>query len=85
MQPMDWWIETSRKWILRVYSEDYNEYQGLPKGTIGDFGELLCYEIHHGHDEELDGGLTFDWLARKWEISLEVMAELVADHIRRLE
>ena len=82
---LTWWIETSRKWILRVYSEDYNEYQGLPEGTIGDFGELLCYEIHNGHDGEHEGGLTFLWLAKKWNVSLEVLAELVADHIRRLD
>ena len=82
---MNWWLETSRLWIVRAYSEDYNEYHGLPKGTTGGFDELLCHEMHNGHDGEHEGGLTFKWLAEKWNISLEVLAELVADHIRRLE
>ena len=85
MEPLDWWTETTREWIVRAYSGDYNLYQGLPKGTQGDFAELLCYEIHHGSDGEHTGGLTFNWLAKKWHISVSMLGELIADHCGRLE
>ena len=78
-------IETARQMIVRVYSDDYNRHQGLPLGTRGDFAELLCYELHSGHDGEHEGGLTFNWLAKKWEVPISFLGELIADHCRRLE
>ena len=71
-------IEMTREWIVREYSNEYNEHQGLPMGTRGDFAELLCYEIHNN-------GQTFCWLARKWHISVSMLGELIADHCRKLE
>ena len=41
------------------------------------FGELLCFELQ----ESLD----FLSLAQKWDISLAVLGELIADHCRSLE
>ena len=78
-------IEIYRLRIVQTYGKNYNEYQGLPEGTIVGFDELLCYEIHHGHDGEHEGGLTFKWLATKWNISLTLLGKLIADHCRRLE
>lgn len=43
----------------------------------GDFGEMLCYHIH-------EMNMPFRILAEHFEISLEELAEVVADHIRRL-
>lgn len=42
-----------------------------------DFGELLCYEIH-------TTGLHFRALAAKWEIPIELLGDLIADHCRQL-
>ncbi len=78
-------VSMARQLITWAYSEDYNEYQGLPKGTTGGFDELLCYEIHQGHDGEHEGGLTFLWLAKKWDISVSFLGELIADHCIRFE
>ena len=73
MKELDWWIETSRKWIVRAYGDD-NE----PVFTTRDFGELLCYEIH-------ENNFNFRDLAKKWSISLSVLGELIADHCSRLD
>lgn len=54
------------------------QYQDRPTGCGGSFGEILCHEIH-------TRGLTFEWLARKWGVSLSLLGELIADHCRRLE
>lgn len=43
----------------------------------GDFGEVLCYHIH-----ELS--LSFKELAKHFDITLDELAEVIADHIRRL-
>ena len=72
MKSKTWWIETSRKWIVRAYGAASDEWQ------TDDFGELLEYCIW-AQDKE------FRQLAAEWNVSLEVLAELVADHIRRLE
>ena len=77
-------IELARNQIERAYTKDYTEYQGLPSGSPVGFDELLCYELHNGHDGEHEGGLTFRWLAKKWEMSLPILGELIADHCRRL-
>ena len=67
-----WWIETSRLWIVRAYGVVNNEFQ------TKDFDKLLDYYIY-------GQGSSFAEIAQEWNISLEVLAELVADHSRRLE
>ena len=58
-------------------------YQRHPTGCGGSFGEILCYEIHHGGP--WDVGLTFKELAQKWGISVSFLGELIADHCRKME
>ena len=77
MQPMEWWIETTRMWIVKAHSEDYNKFQELPLDSRADFGELLCWEIY-------TNGMSFVHLAEKWNLSLDCLGELMADHCRRL-
>ena len=54
------------------------QYRLKPTGCGGSFGELLCYEVH-------ERGLTFDWLAEKWGVSLPTLGELIYDHCKRLQ
>ncbi len=54
------------------------QYQDNPTSCGSSFGELLCYEIH-------ENGLTFEWLAKKWGVSLPILGELIYDHCKRLE
>jgi hypothetical protein len=54
------------------------QYQLVPTGCGGSFGEILCYEIH-------ERGLTFDWLAKKWGVNLPTLGELIHDHCKRLQ
>lgn len=61
---------------LRQLIED--QYRDHPTGCGGSFGELLCHEIHNC-------GLTFNWLAIKWGISLPTLGELIYDHCKRLQ
>ena len=67
-----WWIETSRNWIIRAFGDPDVGY------TTEDFGELLCNNIHERE-------MNFRDIAGEWDVSLDVLAELVADHIRRLD
>ena len=69
-------IEESHLVCLRRMIEE--QYRNNPTGCGGSFGEILCYEIHAN-------GLTFIWLAEKWEISLPALGELIWDHCKRLE
>lgn len=46
-------------------------------GRQKSFDQQLCYELH-------EGGLTFDMLAAKWEISLPLLGVLIADHCYKL-
>lgn len=62
--------------ILRRRVEE--QYRDHPTGCGGDFGEILCHEMH-------SGGLTFQWLAEKWGIPVSVLGELIRDHCLRLE
>jgi hypothetical protein len=55
-----------------------SQYEGNPTGCGGSFGEILCYEIHHGN-------LTFLQLAEKWGITVTTLGELIYDHCKRLE
>lgn len=42
-----------------------------------DFGEILCYHIH-------EEDMTFKKLTKHFDITLDELAEVIADHIRRL-
>ena len=61
--------------LRRLIEEQYGEN---PTGCGCSFGELLCYEIH-------ERGLTFNWLAEKWSVSLPTLGELIYDHCKKLE
>lgn len=65
------YIECVRGKIVAQYKEN-------PTGCGGSFGEILCWEIH-------TNGLTFIWLAEKWNISLPLLGELIYDHCKRLD
>ena len=54
------------------------QYRAHPTGCGASFGEILCYEIH-------DGDMTFEWLAKKWGLSLPTLGELIHDHCKRLQ
>jgi hypothetical protein len=69
-------FEESYLSFLRQSIED--QYKEHPTGCGGSFDEILCYEIH-------EGGLTFNWLAEKWGISLPTLGELIYDHCKRLQ
>lgn len=69
-------IEESFLSSLRRRVEE--QYRDHPTGCGGDFGEILCWEIHVN-------GLTFIWLAEKWGIPVSVLGQLIADHCNRLE
>jgi len=60
------------KWYREKISEQYKDSFGC------DFGEILCHEIH-------TNGLTFLWLAEKWNMSVTMLGLLIADHCARLE
>ena len=62
--------------FLRGFIE--SQYKSNPTGCGNSFGEILCWEIHKN-------GLTFKWLAEKWDISLSLLGELIRDHCVRLE
>ncbi len=73
MEPVEWWINTSRMWIIRAFGN-----RDEPYFQTNDFDELLKNNIYNRE-------MPFQAIAKEWDISLEVLAELVADHIRRLE
>lgn len=52
--------ETHLCMLRRMIEEAYQE---SPTGCGGSFGEILCWEIH-------SNGMTFEWLADKWGVSL---------------
>jgi len=55
-----------------------SQYKANPTGCGESFGEILCWEIH-------ENGMTFEWIAEKWGISLSLLGELIRDHCMRLE
>lgn len=73
--------EDSRLGRLRRLIEE--QYRDHPTGCGGSFDELLCYELHNGGPS--GRGLTFNWLAKKWGISLPMLGELIWDHCKGLE
>lgn len=54
------------------------QYEEQPTGCGRSFGEILCWEVH-------TNGMTFQWLAEKWGVSLPTLGELIWDHCKRLE
>jgi len=72
------------------------QYESHPTRCGGSFGEILCYEIHHGDQREfldynksiaknsIHAGCDFKSLSKKWGISLEFLGELILDHCKRL-
>ncbi len=72
MKSKTWWIDTSRMWIIRAFGVAVDGFE------TDDFGKLL---EHNLYDLEMD----FRQIAAEWNVSLDVLAELVADHIRRLD
>ena len=77
--------ERRMKEILDFRTIIEERYKKNPTGCGNSFGEILCFEIHHGSDGEYVGGLTFLWLAEKWKISVTFLGELISDHCERLE
>lgn len=80
--------EQFRESIETVYSHE------LAAGLYGDFGEILCFEIHSQPVNPrmrcktttgFETGLTFKELAQKWGISVSFLGELIADHCERLD
>ena len=69
---------TEESYIEHLRRSIEDQYRDHPTGCGGSFGELLCHEIH-------SRGLTFNWLAAKWGISLPTLGELIYDHCKRLE
>ena len=64
---------------LEWYREKIEEqYEKNPTGCGGSFDEILCHEIH-------TGGLTFLWLAEKWNMSVTMLGLIIADHCAKLE
>ena len=73
--------ENHIEFLRRTIEEQY-----LTIGRVSGFGELLCYEMHHGNGgPDGEGGLTFIWLAEKWGISVSMLGKLIKDHCDRLE
>jgi hypothetical protein len=56
---------------------EYN-YRLDPTGCGNSFGEILCWEIH-------SNGQTFVWLAKKWNITVTFLGDIIADHCRKME
>jgi len=61
-----------------IRNEIVDAYRDHPTWCGRSFGEILCYEIH-------ENGLTFEWLAEKWGISLSLLGDVISDHCKRLE
>ena len=83
-------LEAFREFIER-------KYRSNPTGCGGSFGEILCFEIHHGDQSAFLGyeetvakngiavGCDFKNLAKKWRIPVAFLGQLVAHHCALLE
>jgi len=69
-------MEETHQSQIRYLIEE--QYLLSPTDCGNSFGEILCWEIH-------SNGMTFEWLAEKWGISLTTLGELIWDHCKRLE
>lgn len=67
-------IERIREMIVNEHAKCIEPYMG----GLGGFGETFC-----GHIHELR--MTFRELADHFDISMDELADLTADHIRRLK
>lgn len=67
-------IESLRERIVKEHAKCIEPFIG----GLGGFGETFC-----GHIHEL--GLTFREMADHFEISMGELADVTADHIRRLK
>lgn len=65
------------KWYREKIEEQYKD-KNNPALCRGGFDEILCHEMH-------TNGLTFLWLAEKWNMSITMLGLLIADHCARLE
>ena len=65
-------------YITYIRESIESQYKVNPTGCGESFGEILCWEIH-------ENGMTFEWLAEKWGISLSLLGEIIRDHCIRLE
>ena len=83
-------LEAFREHIERLY-------ENFPTGCGGSFGEILCFEIHHGDKREfldcdasvakngIAVGCDFNNLAKKWGIPVAFLGELIFHHCVLLE
>lgn len=82
-------LEAFREYIER-------EYRSRPTGCGGSFDEILCFELHNGDRSEflaytasverngVHAGCDFKALAKKWEIPVAFLGQLVSQHCERL-
>jgi len=81
--------------IAHFRNDIQKSYLAIPGFPHGDFGEILCYEIHtqpvnprmrmQTMNAGFETGLTFTELAHKWGISVTFLGEIIADHCAKLE
>lgn len=77
-----------REKIQTRYRLGRQRYSSGADFRSGDFGEILCFEIHSQPDNGRppgENGLTFKELAEKWDVSVSFLGEVIADHCRKLE
>lgn len=71
-------VDFEEPYIERLRRLVVDQYADHPTGCGNSFGEILCFEIH-------ERGMTFEWLAGKWGVSLTTLGEMIWDHCKRLE
>lgn len=77
-------METPFVESLRLRVEDQYSNIKLSSGQVGGcFGSILCHELHNGGKNKT--GLHFIALAKKWNIPVSILGELIWDHCKRLE
>ncbi len=87
--------KTKYKKIIDFREHMQRSYHNNQCFKSGDFGEILCYELHSQPinprmnvktmNYGFQTGLTFRELAKKWGISVTFLGELIADHCVKLE
>ena len=87
--------KTKYKKIMEFREHMQRSYHTHQPFKSGDFGEILCYELHSQPinprmntktmNYGFQTGLTFRELAKKWGISVTFLGELIADHCEKLE
>jgi len=92
------WMSRQRTTHLEVFREHIERfYSAHPTGSGGSFGEILCFELHHGDQREflsyvdslsrngVAAGCDFKSLAKKWGIPVTFLGELISHHCALLE